>query len=88
MGHNGKHAKGVLSLKHIIAVHDLSGFGRCSLTVVLPTLAAMGVRAYPLLTAYLSAHTAFPTTGQEVFLDLTEDMPQVLEHWKALGADL
>lgn len=74
-------------MKHIIAVHDLSGFGRCSLTVVLPTLAAMGVRAYPLLTAYLSAHTAFPTTGQEVFLDLTEDMPRVLEHWKALGAE-
>lgn len=74
-------------MKHIIAVHDLSGFGRCSLTVVLPTLAAMGVRAYPLLTAYLSAHTAFPTTGQEVFLDLSEDMPRVLEHWKALGAE-
>lgn len=73
-------------MKHIIAVHDLSGFGRCSLSVVMPTLAAMGVRAYPLLTAYLSAHTAFPTTGHEVFLDLTEDMPKVLEHWKDLGA--
>lgn len=79
-------AKEVSALKHIIAVHDLSGFGRCSLTVVLPTLAAMGVRAYPLLTAYLSAHTAFPTTGKEVFTDLTDEMPRVLEHWKALGA--
>ncbi len=74
-------------MKHIIAVHDLSGYGRCSLTVVLPTLAAMGVRAYPLLTAYLSAHTAFPATGKEVFLDLTDEMPRVLEHWKALGAE-
>lgn len=73
-------------MKHVIAVHDLSGFGRCSLTVVLPTLAAMGVRAYPLLTAYLSAHTAFPPTGHEVFLDLTREMPQVLDHWQALNA--
>lgn len=73
-------------MKHIIAVHDLSGFGRCSLTVVLPTLAAMGVRAYPLVTAYLSANTAFPATGHEVFLDLTDEMPRVLEHWKSLGA--
>lgn len=74
-------------MKHIIAVHDLSGYGRCSLSVVMPTLAAMGVRTYPLLTAYLSAHTAFPTTGHEVFLDLTDQMPSVLEHWAALGAE-
>lgn len=82
-----RYSKGGTALKHIIAVHDLSGFGRCSLTVVLPTLAAMGVRAYPLLTAYLSAHTAFPATGKEVFSDLTEEMPRVLEHWKALDAE-
>lgn len=56
------------------------------MSVVLPTLSAMGVRAYPLLTAYLSAHTAFPATGHEVFLDLTDEMGRVLEHWKALGA--
>ena len=73
-------------MKHIIAVHDLSGYGRCSLTVVLPTLAAMGVRAYPLLTAYLSAQTAFPTADKAVFLDLTNEMGQVLEHWKYLNA--
>ena len=76
-----------LPVKHIIAVHDLSGYGRCSLTVVLPTLAAMGVRAYPLLTAYLSAQTAFPTTDHAVFLDLTDEMGNALEHWKALNAE-
>lgn len=73
-------------MKHIIAVHDISGFGRCSLTVVLPTLAVMGVRAYPLLTAYLSAQTAFPTGDKAVFLDLTGQMDQVLDHWKYLNA--
>ncbi len=74
-------------MKHIIAVHDLSGYGRCSLTVVLPTLAAMGVRAYPLLTAYLSAQTAFPTLDKAVFADLTDEMERVPGHWAALGAE-
>lgn len=78
--------KGGLALKRIIAVHDLSGYGRCSLSVVLPTLAAMGVRACALPTAYLSGHTGFPATGQEVFLDLTPQMPGTLAHWKALDA--
>ena len=72
-------------MKHIIAVHDLSGYGRCSLTVVLPTLAVMGVRGYPLLTAYLSAQTAFPIKDHAVFLDLTDEMTEVLGHWKDLN---
>ena len=36
------------------AIHDLSGFGRCSLTIILPVLSAMGVQCCPLPTAYLS----------------------------------
>ena len=43
----------------IAAIQDLSGFGRCSTTVVLPVLSAMGGQCCPMLTAYLSAHTAF-----------------------------
>lgn len=71
-------------MKRIIAVHDLSGYGRCALTVVLPILGVMGVRACPLPTAYLSAHTGFPVAGKPVFLDLTEQMAPTLEHWEAL----
>lgn len=73
-------------MKRIIAVHDLSGYGRCALTVVLPILAAMGTRACPLPTAYLSAHTGFPTVGKPVFLDLTAQMRPTLAHWDALNA--
>lgn len=73
-------------MKQIIAVHDLSGFGRCSLSVVLPTLAAMGVRACALPTAYLSAHTAFPPCPHSVFLDLTGQMEATLAHWDELHA--
>lgn len=73
-------------MKQIIAVHDLSGFGRCSLSVVVPTLAAMGVRACPLPTAYLSAHTAFPPCDHAVFLDFTAQMEATLAHWEELRA--
>lgn len=73
-------------MKQIIAVHDLSGFGKCSLGVVIPTLAAMGVRACALPTAYLSAHTAFPPCGHSVFLDLTAQMEATLAHWDELHA--
>lgn len=73
-------------MKQIIAVHDLSGFGRCSLSVVMPTLAAMGVRACALPTAYLSAHTAFPPCEHAVFLDLTAQMEATLAHWEELHA--
>lgn len=73
-------------MKQIIAVHDLSGFGRCSLSVVMPTLAAMGVRACALPTAYLSAHTAFPPCAHAVFLDLTAQMEATLAHWEELHA--
>lgn len=74
-------------MKRIIAVHDISGYGRCALTVVLPILGVMGVRACPLPTAYLSAHTGFPAVGEPVFLDLTAQMAPTLEHWDALQAD-
>ncbi len=41
----------------VAAIHDLSCFGRCSLTVVLPTLSAMGVQCCPVPAAVLSTHT-------------------------------
>ena len=69
----------------VAAVHDLSGFGRCSLTVALPVLAAMGVQCCPLPTAYLSAHTGFPASHRAVFHDLTEVMEPTLPHWQELG---
>ena len=37
----------------VAAIHDMSGFGRCSLTVAIPVLSAMGVQCCPLPTAYL-----------------------------------
>lgn len=70
----------------VAAIHDLSGFGRCSMGIVLPVLSAMGNRCSTLLTAYLSAHTAYPPSDRSVFLDLTDRMEPVWSHWEELGA--
>ncbi|MBU5435123.1 pyridoxamine kinase [Pseudoflavonifractor sp. MSJ-37] len=70
----------------VALIQDLSGFGRCSTTVALPTLAAMGARCETLLTAYLSAHTGFPRSEHSVFLDLTDQMERCCDHWAELGA--
>jgi pyridoxine kinase len=67
------------------AIHDLSGFGRSSLTIILPVLSTMGVQVCPLPTAMLSTHTG--GFDDYVFLDLTEHMEGVAEHWERLGVE-
>lgn len=71
-----------MPIPRIAAIHDLSGFGRCSLTVALPILSAMGTQCCPLPTAFLSTHTG----GFQgfTFLDMTDEMPRVAAHWKSL----
>ena len=44
-------------LKRVAAIHDLSGFGKCSLTVALPIISAAGIEVSALPTAVLSTHT-------------------------------
>lgn len=66
----------------VAAIHDMSGFGRCSLTVAIPVLSAMGVQCCPLPTAFLSTHTG--GFQNFTFLDMTEEMPRVAAHWKSL----
>lgn len=72
----------------VAAVHDMTGFGRCSLTVVLPVLAAMGAQCCPVPTAYLSAHTGFPSSDRASFLDMTAQLARVSGHWAELGVEL
>lgn len=65
-------------MKHILSIQDLSCVGRCSLTVALPVLSAMGHRCSVLPTAVLSTHTAFPSP--EV-ADLTDRLADFARHW-------
>lgn len=67
----------------VAAIHDLSGFGRTSLTVVIPILSTMGIQVCPMPTAILSTHTTEFTDFS--FLDLSREMLLFLEHWKKLN---
>lgn len=69
----------------VAAIHDLAGFGRCSLSVILPTLSTMGVQVCPIPTAALSSHTG--GLGEVEFRDLTSFIPAALEHYKRLELD-
>jgi len=69
----------------VAAIHDLSGFGRCSVSVILPVLSAMGNQVCPVLTAVLSTHTG--GFGEVVFRDLTDYIKPALEHYKNLNID-
>lgn len=71
-------------IPRVAAVHDMSGIGRCSLTVILPVLSVMGAQCCPLQTAYLSAHTAFPASDRSAFCDMTETMEKTIGHWAEL----
>ena len=66
----------------VAAIHDLSGVGRCSLSVILPTMSAQGIQVCPVPTAILSAHTG--GFGDVVLRDLTDYIPSALEHYKRL----
>ena len=66
-------------MKRIITVQDVSCVGKCSLTVALPIISAMGVEAAILPTAVLSTHTAF---SEFTFCDLTNQIEPICNHWK------
>ena len=68
--------------KKVAAIHDISGVGRCSLTVIIPVLSAMGVQVCPVPTAVLSAHTGY---GEFVMRDLTDFIPAALENYRRMN---
>ena len=68
--------------KRVAAIHYLSGFGKCSLTVALPILSAAGIEACAMPTAILSTHTG--GISGYTYRDLTSDMRAFMQHWKSL----
>lgn len=70
------------NVRRIAAIHDLSGIGRTSLMAVIPILSTMGFNVCPLPTAILSNHSQYPDFS---FLDLTEEMPRIIDQWEKLG---
>ena len=69
-------------MKRILSVQDISCVGKCSLTVALPIISAMGSECAILPTAVLSTHTMF---NGFTFRDLTDEIAPIGAHWKKEG---
>lgn len=69
--------------KKVLCIHDLSGVGRCSLSVIQPVLAVMGLQPVALPTVVLSTHTG--GFGQPARMDGAAYGLAALEHYQALG---
>ncbi|MGI5957866.1 MAG: pyridoxamine kinase [Massiliimalia sp.] len=65
----------------VAAIHDLSGFGRCSLSVISPILSVMGIQPVPVPTAVLSTHTG--GFHDVVFRDLSDYILPALHQYQA-----
>ena len=70
--------------QRVIAINDISSFGKCSLTVAISILGAAGLETCAVPTAVLSAHTGFKGY---TFCDLTENILPSAKHWKSLGLE-
>ena len=66
-------------LPRMAAIHDISGLGKCSLTVALPIVSASGVECCCIPTALLSTHTGCFTDW--TFRDLSDDILPIARHW-------
>ena len=71
-------------MKRIVTIQDISCVGKCSLTVALPVISAMGVETAILPTAVLSTHTMFKNFTVK---DLTDQLMPIVEHWKSEGVE-
>lgn len=69
-------------MKRIATIQDISCVGKCSLTVALPVISAMGIEASVIPTAVLSTHTMFQGF---TFHDLTGEIRPIMNHWKQEG---
>lgn len=72
-------------LKKVAAINDLSGIGKCSLTVAIPILSSLKVQCCPFPTAILSSQTGF---SEYTFLDLTNEMENYSRTWKNLNLNI
>ena len=69
-------------MKRILTIQDISCFGKCSLTVALPLLSAMGIETVILPTAVLSTHTLFKGFTCK---DLSDQLKPITNHWSQEG---
>ncbi|WP_301860504.1 pyridoxamine kinase [uncultured Megasphaera sp.] len=71
-----------MTLKRVLAVHDMCSFGRCSLTAAIPVISAMGIQVNPFPTALFSNNLTY---GEFTFTDFTPHMHEFMDQWEKLG---
>ena len=69
----------MIKQKRLALINDVTGFGRCSVTVELPIISALKIQVCPLPTALLSVHTGF----KDYFMDdFTDRMNAYADSWQ------
>ena len=75
----------MIHVPRVCAVHDMAGYGKCALTVVIPVMSACGVEVCPVPTANLSTNTSIKGFHMT---DYTTEIPAYLKHWVDIGVKL
>lgn len=73
-------------MKKVMAIHDLSCYGRASLTTIIPIMSAMEIQVCPMPTAILSTHTG--GFGKPAMIDLSNFLNEGRQHWKKINLDV
>lgn len=71
------------SQTRVLAIHDISCAGRCSVTVALPIISSLGIETNIVPTALLSTQTG--DIDGYTYLDLTNEMLPIARHWQMLN---
>lgn len=74
----------MINVPRVAAIHDMSGIGRCSLTVIIPIMSALGCQVCPLPTAVLSNHSEYK---HFYFFDFTNHMEEYYSNWEKNNAE-
>ena len=69
-------------MKRVLTIQDISCLGKCSTTIALPVISAMGSETVILPTAVLSTHTMFKNFTVK---DLSDQIEPITAHWKSEG---
>ena len=71
-----------MPMKRVLTIQDISCLGKCSITIALPVISALGAETVILPTALLSTHTMF--NGFTV-KDLSDQIEPITRHWLSEG---
>ena len=72
-------------IPRVAAIHDMCGYGKCSLGIAIPVLSAAGCDVCPIPTAIFSSHTKYKVFAMH---DMTQFLPEFLDAWQNCPVEL